>query len=400
MAAKKDAQSEKNGAAVAAGNIAASAGRVVKSAAGKAAHGAAGVASKAATSAAAKVSGAVKGAGKTEVTNSASVKPEKALTKVNKAEAKALKLQKKAAKKAAAQAKAAAKAEKKAASKATKADKPAKAAKADKPVKKAAATDDAVEIMTARLFFTAAFPTIQVLLDDDPKLHAKFAKTNKTIQFGAKNGKDLLCCTMKIKNGTITSEEGPADKPDLTLTFPSVEKMNALLKGGLAVPTIKGDVKLLTDFLPLLLGLKVMAKPNKDLKDDAEKRLKVKMSLYMITRALSKYNKLGDPDMVEFCMRQPERIYQFAVDDGDKKDAIACYLRVSQGKTKSGHGIYERRSPFVLFHFFSIDGALKVLGSECEFVEGVENGYVETIGSPEYACYLNDYMAIIQGMMM
>ena len=53
----------------------------------------------------------------------------------------------------------------------------------------------------------------------------------------------------------------------------------------------------------------------------------------------------------------------------------------------------------MLFRFLSVDGALKVLGKECEFVEGVEKGYVETIGSPEYACYLNDYMAILQGML-
>jgi len=257
-----------------------------------------------------------------------------------------------------------------------------------------------VDLMTARLFFTAAFPTIQVLLDDDPKLNAKFANINKTIQFGAKNDGELLACTMKLENGKITSEEGPAENPDLSLTFASVEKMNALLKGGLAVPSIKGSIGLLLDFLPLLMGLKVMTKPNNKLKDEAEKHLKVKMSLYMITRALSKYNKLGDPDFSEFCMRQPERIYQFSVDDGEEKNIIACYLRVSQGKSKNGHGVYEKRTPFVLFHFFSIDGALKVLGKECEFVEGVEKGYVETIGSPEYACYLNDYMAIIQGMMM
>ena len=80
-------------------------------------------------------------------------------------------------------------------------------------------------------------------------------------------------------------------------------------------------------------------------------------------------------------------------------DYKACYLRVKAGQSKSGHGVYTRRSPFVLFHFFSLDGALKVLGKECEFVEGVEKGYVETIGSPEYACYLNDYMAILQGML-
>ena len=256
------------------------------------------------------------------------------------------------------------------------------------------------EITTARLFFTAAFPTMQVLLDDVPQNRQKFAGIHKTIQFGAKNDGGLLACTIRLENGKISVEEGSADKPDLTLTFASVEKMNALLKGGLAVPSLKGDLGLLLKFLPLLMGLKTMTKPNSELKDDAERALKVKMSLYMITRALSRYNKMGDPDMADFCLRQPERIYQFAVDNGEEKNFIACYFRVSQGKSKSGHGVYERRTPFVLFHFFSLEGALKVLGGEVEFVEGVEKGYVETIGSPEYACYLNDYMAIIQGMMM
>ena len=254
-------------------------------------------------------------------------------------------------------------------------------------------------VMTARLFFTAAFPTIQVLLDDKDNLHKKFAKYDKTFHFGAKNAGETLGCTIHIENGKISVEEGMEGKADLSLMFSSVDKMNDLLKGGLSMPSIKGNPILLKDFLPLLLGLKVMTKPNDKLKDEKEKLLKVKMSLYMITRALSKFNKLGDPDMQEFCLRQPERIYQFIVDDGEEKAKVACYFRVSQGKSKSGHGVYERRSPFCLFHFFTIDGALKVLGGEVEFVEGAEKGYVETVGSPEYACYLNDYMAIIQGML-
>jgi len=256
------------------------------------------------------------------------------------------------------------------------------------------------ELMTARLFFTAAFPTIQVLLDDDPGIHEKFKTIDKKIQFGAKNDGDMVACVITLKDGKISVKEGTDPEANLSLTFGSVEKMNALLKGGLAVPGIKGDLGLLLKFLPLLMGLKIMTKDNAKLKNEAERELKVKMSLYMITRALSKYNKLGDPDMTEFCLRQPDRIYQFKVDSDKEKDHIACYFRVSQGRSKSGHGVYTKRTPFVLFHFFSIDGALKVLGKECEFVEGVEKGYVETVGSPEYACYLNDYMAIIQGMMM
>lgn len=255
------------------------------------------------------------------------------------------------------------------------------------------------DLMTAKLFMNAAFPTMQVLLDDSSALRKKFKKFKGVIQFGAKDGDGLLCCHLIFDKGKLTVVQGPAEKPDLSLTFPSVAKMNALLKGGLASPKIKGKVSMLPKFLSLLLGLKIMTKPNDKLKNDEEKFLKVKASLYMITRALSQYNKLGDPDMQEFCRRQPDRIYQFRVEDNGDPERIACYLRVKAGKSKSGHGVYTRRSPFVLFRFLSIDGALKVLGKECEFVEGVEKGYVETVGSPEYACYLNDYMAILQDML-
>ena len=228
------------------------------------------------------------------------------------------------------------------------------------------------DLMTAKLFFNAAFPTMQVLLDDDPKLHKKFQNFNATVQFGAMNDGELLCCHLIFQNGNLTVVQGPAEKSDISLTFSSVEKMNSLLKGGLSLPSIKGHLSLLPHVLSILMGLKIMTKPN---------------------------DKLGDPDMQEFCRRQPDRIYQFQVEHDGQPDYIACYLRVKAGQSKSGHGVYTRRSPFVLFHFFSLDGALKVLGKECEFVEGVEKGYVETIGSPEYACYLNDYMAILQGML-
>ena len=256
------------------------------------------------------------------------------------------------------------------------------------------------DIMTAKLFFNAAFPVMQVLLDDDPKLNQKFQDVTGTIQFGAKNDGGLLACHLIFDHGTVTITQGPAEHPDLTLTFPSIEKMNVLLKGGVALPSIKGfsNFGLLIKFLSLLMGLTIMS-PSKRPKDFTGQSLKVKMSLYMITRALSQFNKLGDPGMQEFCQRQPDRIYQFTVENGEDKEFIACYLRIKAGKSKSGHGVYTRRTPFVHFRFLSVEGALAVLLKEVEFVEAVEKGYVETIGSPEYACYLNDYMAVLQGML-
>lgn len=257
------------------------------------------------------------------------------------------------------------------------------------------------DILTAKLFFNAAFPVMQVLLDDDPKLRKMFSNVKKTVQFGAKNENDILACHMVFNSGKVEVIQGTAENPDLALTFPSVQKMNDLLTGGLALPSIKGGLKnfsLLIKTLSLLMGLMKMS-PNNKPKDFEGKALKVKMSLYMITRALSTYNKLGVAEMVEFTQRQPDRIYQFTVEHENQKDYIACYLRIKSGKTKSGHGIYERRFPFVHFRFLSVDGAIAVLGKEVEFVEGVEKGYVETIGSPEYACMLNDFMAVLQAML-
>lgn len=256
------------------------------------------------------------------------------------------------------------------------------------------------DIMTAKLFFNAAFPVMQVLLDDDPKLNDKFRNVTGTVQFGAKDDGGLLACHLIFDHGTVTVVQGPAENPDLSLTFPSVAKMNTLLKGGVALPSIRGfsNFGLLLKVLSLLMGLTIMS-PAKRPKDFTGQSLKVKMSLYMITRALSQFNKLGDPGMQEFCQRQPDRIYQFTVENGEDKAFIACYLRIKAGKSKSGHGVYARRTPFVHFRFLSVEGAMAVLLKEVEFVEAVEKGYVETIGSPEYACYLNDYMAVLQGML-
>lgn len=262
------------------------------------------------------------------------------------------------------------------------------------------------DFITAQLFFNAAFPVMQVVLDDDPKMKAKFSGVRGTVQICAKlpEGKgcpgsgDRTACHLVFDDGKITVKQGPAEKPDIELNFASLKKMNTMFRGGAALPSIKGLSKLglLLKVFSLLMSLMLMM-PKSRPKDPAKQRLKVKMSLYMISRALSTYNKLGDPPMAEWCRRQPDRIYQFVVDDNP--EPVACYLRVKAGKSKSGHGIYTRRSPFVLFHFFSVEGALKVLLKDVGFVEGVEQGCVEIVGSPEYAMNLNDFMSILQGMM-
>jgi len=259
------------------------------------------------------------------------------------------------------------------------------------------------DVITAKLFFNAAFPVMQVVLDDDPKMNAKFRNVKGTVQICAKEGSELLACNLVFNYGKLTVNQGPAEKPDIVLSFNSVAKMNTMFQGGAALPGIKGfsHLGLLIKVFSLLMSLMIMMPKNRPT-DPVKQKLKVKMSLYMVTRALSTYNKLGNPEMAEWCSRQPDRIYQFIVDGepgGGAEPAIACYLRVKAGKSKSGHGVYTRRNPFVLFHFFSVAGAMKVLLKDVGFVEGVEQKCVEVIGSPEYAMGLNDFMAVLQGML-
>ncbi|MDR0760686.1 MAG: hypothetical protein LBF74_11370 [Treponema sp.] len=264
----------------------------------------------------------------------------------------------------------------------------------------------AIDLMTAKLFFNAAFPVMRVVLEDDPVMKARFANVKAVVQIGAKNPggeESFLACHLVFDTGDFSVVQGPAENPDIALTFSSVAKMNAMFRGGAVLPSIRGLGRLgtLVKVFSLLMSLMIMM-PSSQPKDPDKQKLKVKMSLYMITRALSTYNKLGDPGMVEWCRRQPDRIYQFLVDGPGgpgAEPAVAAYLRVKAGKSKSGHGIYTRRSPFVLFHFFSVAGALKVLLKDVGFVEGVEQGCVEIVGSPEYAMYLNDYMSVLQGML-
>jgi hypothetical protein len=175
-----------------------------------------------------------------------------------------------------------------------------------------------------------------------------------------------------------------------------VKKMNDMLAGKPVLPKINGLSRfgLLVKVMSLLLSLKIIM-PNARPKSIEKKRLKVKLSFYMITTALSQYNKGGDPEMVKWTTKQPDRVYQITVEG----EEIAAYLRVKAGKSKAGRGVYTRKRPFVHMKFNGVDGALAVLLKDAEFVEGVAKGFVSIEGSPEYGAQLNDFMQRIQSML-
>lgn len=260
------------------------------------------------------------------------------------------------------------------------------------------------DILTAKLFIKAAFPVLKVVLEEDPAFTAKWKDTKAVVQFRAANDDGDIVAHLLFDNLDLKVVMGEyEEKPDIEFTFSSVKKMVTMLKGGPAVPDIGSLLKsiakkpgLTLNTLMALMKLKLML-PTAKVKDDLNKYLKVKLSLYMITTALSTANKLGWEGIKDWTM-QPDRIYQFAVGDLSNPQ-IACYLRVKGGNSKAGRGIYERKTPFVLFHFANVDGALNVLLKKKEFVKAVEDKDVEVVGAPEYGVQLNDIMAVLQDLL-
>jgi hypothetical protein len=252
------------------------------------------------------------------------------------------------------------------------------------------------ELLAARLFTHAVFPVMKVILNDDPKMKQKFSDIKANVQFRAKDQAGDIGAWLIFNKGEFRVEQGICDSPDITFSFSSVKKMNDMLAGKPVIPGISGFSKfgLLIKVFSLLLSLKIMM-PNARPKKMDKKTLKVKLAFYMITTALSQYNKGGDPDMVKWTTKQPDRIYQITVDGTD----IAAYLRVKAGKSKAGRGVYTRKRPFIHMKFHGIDGALAVLLRDVEFVEGVAKGFVTIEGAPEYAAQLNDFMQRIQAML-
>ena len=251
--------------------------------------------------------------------------------------------------------------------------------------------------LATRILLKALFPVMKVVITDEPKMAQRFDGVTARVRFLIKDGALPLGTDVVFEDEGLLVDATMEGAPDLTFSFKSPEKFNAFMAGKPVIPGIRGWSRpgLILKVVSLLLAMKILM-PDVRPKGEEKRRLKVKMVIYMITTALSQYNKGGDPEMAKWTGKQPDRIYQMSV-DGEK---IAAYVRVKAGKTKAGRGFYTRRRPFVHICFKGIEGALPVLMGDVEFVEALGRQMVSVEGSPEYAANLNDYMQRIQALIV
>jgi len=251
-------------------------------------------------------------------------------------------------------------------------------------------------LLISRICLRAVLPVIKVLVADDPKTSGRFANVNAVVQFRAQHEDGPIGAHLRFAEGECEVVQELVEKPDLEFRFSSPAKMNAMFAGKPVIPVIRGWTRfgLLWKVLLLLLKLKLLL-PEKKPGNPVDARLKVKMTLYMATTALSQMNKAGDPEMAKWTGKQPERIYQWSVDGED----IACYLKVKAGKSKAGRGHYTRRTAFVHTKFRSINDAIPLLANEIDTIEAMRQGLVTVEGSPEYGGQASDFMLRIAKML-
>lgn len=257
------------------------------------------------------------------------------------------------------------------------------------------------EQLTSRIVLNAVLPVIKVMLEDDPDMKKAFENVSGRVQFRAEDADGPVGACLVFDNGALSVEQGIHDAPELVFAFPSLKKMNDMFRGKPVLPQLGpllrgafGNFGLLIKTFRVLLGMKLLM-PTAKPKTPEKARLKVKMTLYMVSTALSQMNKAGEPEINVWTAKQPERIYQWSVDGED----IACYLKVKAGKTKAGRGMYTRRGPFVHMRFSSIENALPVLANEVDTVTAIGKGFVANDGSPEYGGRVGDFMMRIANLL-
>jgi hypothetical protein len=253
------------------------------------------------------------------------------------------------------------------------------------------------DFIATQIITHAILPVMKVVLEDDPAMKRRFAGVTAKVQFIMGYEGKNIGAALVFDKGRLEVVHDILENPEITFSFATIEKFNAFLAGKPVIPKIRGltRIGLLLKIVSLLLAMKILM-PNVKPKTPDKKRLKVKMITYMITTALSQYNKAGDPEMAEWTGKQPDRVYQMSVEP----EGIAAYVRIKAGKSKSGRGYYTRRRPFVHMKFNGVDNALAIFLNEVEFVEALSKGFVQVEGSPEYAAKLNDFMQRIQAMVV
>jgi hypothetical protein len=237
----------------------------------------------------------------------------------------------------------------------------------------------------ALVFLRAVLPLLEVVVKERPAAARLLRGLSATVEIAAE-GTDIAA-RLSFERGELHVLHGPAERPTLRFVFPDVLALNDFFAGKPRIPRITPFFGithpiLLVRTLRLLAALRILEPPRAGAPPPPadERALRVRLLLSLVTRALERLHREGHGPMCELAEQSPDRVYQWTVTGTD----IASWLRMHDGRVKSGRGVYSCRRPFVHFVFPDVDAAFAVLTATGSQMSGFRGGSVVTYGSPEY----------------
>lgn len=248
-----------------------------------------------------------------------------------------------------------------------------------------------------KIFLNAALPLVKVIANDVPSLKKKFENAHAVIQVscldpeveGGKVGMHFV-----VNSGEWLVHTCLTEDPHIELEFKSVEALNDFFKGNISlggIPKIKG-VKYagtLVSFVMVLLKMANLLGATEPPKDEETKELLVKCYFYLLSSGISQLNKMGHPEIRDWTMKSPDRVYAFAVDNYPQ---VSAFIRIKAGKSRAGRGEYKRAMPFFTLRFNNLDSALGILMSIDDMLEATKAGRLVMDGGPEFGAQIGGFM--------
>ena len=253
------------------------------------------------------------------------------------------------------------------------------------------------DLFAARIFFNSALPLLRIIVQDVPEIGRKF--TGKTFVFQvsaryeqAEHGK--LATYFDVKDGEFSVHVSEVHaSPDIELEFSDLHKFILFFSGrGTPLPKMKGVFAHLGTFAALLQALLKMAGllQAKDApKDEADRKLLVKLYFYLLANGISQLNKAGQEKIRKWAQESPDRAYAFAVTGYDD---LASYIRVFEGNSKAGRGAYPRCKPFLTLRFDTPMHALDILMGKGDMIDYIAQQFLVVEGAPEFAGIVGEFL--------
>lgn len=254
---------------------------------------------------------------------------------------------------------------------------------------------------TNKVFMAGALPLLKTIATDVPEMAKKFVGVDAVYQVSAKVSETEKEAThFVVENGEWSVKLGEYDgdkKIDAELEFSSMEKMNEFFKGKMtALPKMKIKsfskfIKLMAVLLKMSSLLNIATPPE----DEQLCLLLCKLYFYLLSSGISQLNKMGHPEIHEWTLKSPDRVYQWAVEDHPE---CTAYLRIKAGKSRAGRGEYKRSKPFFCMKFDTAQHALAILLGTGDMLQMTKDKQLIMEGAPEFGAMIGDYMMIVGGL--